>query len=130
MYLLHESNLDTFKNLCCEGKQVGCPMWSPLRSLRELRGTKYLRTRCVASLLARLEFNLAGAARPFACSGQTRTIHREARVSWVPHWSDTLKEGVREGTLVPSRVWQARQGSNLRPQVLETCALPTELRAY
>ena len=26
--------------------------------------------------------------------------------------------------------WQARQGSNLRPQVLETCALPTELRAY
>ena|SRR3989338_7985807 len=28
------------------------------------------------------------------------------------------------------RDWQARQGSNLRPQVLETCALPTELRAY
>ncbi len=27
-------------------------------------------------------------------------------------------------------LWQARQGSNLRPQVLETCALPTELRAY
>lgn len=27
-------------------------------------------------------------------------------------------------------MWQARQGSNLRPQVLETCALPAELRAY
>ena len=29
-----------------------------------------------------------------------------------------------------TRIWQERQGSNPRPLVLETNALPTELRSY